>query len=275
MDYETFYVPDQEDSQLSTLLVENFSGLTGSVLSSAERVFAEEEVGRAAADVLSDSIPDKCSAEVAAGFVPLDLDDVGDWLTEQQDLQDILAEYASGEDGPRLGPLGLGCEVVDESQGLGLEGPDHQDPVRPILEELMAMPSDSFDGFVPIDALSLPGDGDGDGDDSEVLNLLDESDADSFDPDHGPDHSFHRGPGRRRWGVRKEGIKIRKKRQNREAAVRYRLKKKMEKEESEKEVTGLLTRNRQLKSQVAEKEQEISILKGLLRELRVKRLQNS
>lgn len=66
---------------------------------------------------------------------------------------------------------------------------------------------------------------------------------------------------------KREGAKAKKRHQNREAALRYRLKKRAERSLTSEELGGLLERNEFLKNQKSSLSSEIAYLKGLLSEV--------
>lgn len=87
---------------------------------------------------------------------------------------------------------------------------------------------------------------------------------------------------KRRAGNRKSGavnrrqeLRERKKEQNREAATRYRLKKRAEKQTTGAELETVEMRNEDLKKQVQNLEQEIAYLKGLMGEVRSLKMKRS
>lgn len=70
---------------------------------------------------------------------------------------------------------------------------------------------------------------------------------------------------------KREAAKQKKRHQNREAALRYRLKKRAEKESTNGELNSLMDRNEFLKNQRSNLASEIAYLKGLLSEVHKKK----
>jgi len=104
---------------------------------------------------------------------------------------------------------------------------------------------------------------------SESLEWSLSTDDQSIDQKIDFDHVFEKS--KKSIKPKREAAKQKKKHQNREAALRYRLKKRAEKSAIGEELGGLMERNEFLKSQKSNIASEIAYLKGLLSEVHRKK----